>query len=336
MNATPNEDNVSDTTMPTDSAAAPNSGDFSVKQAVRTAGCGVLMGAADIIPGVSGGTVALILGIYHRLVSAISRIDRTFVKLLLARRWKAAIDHADLRFLITLGVGLLTGLGGMAFVMHHLLEHHAQTNAVFFGLILGSGVIVAKGIEKWSTSRFINIGCGTVFAAWLVGLSDLQDPPDELWYLFFCGIFGICAMILPGISGAFILLILGRYEDVTGLLRSLLKGDWTLHNVVSVTVFVAGCLVGLLAFSRVLRRLLDNHKEATLACLCGFMLGSLRKIWPFKEPMTHDEAQEQLGNIWPARLDGMTLATIGLVVAAMVAVLLLERVSNSRNPASSE
>jgi putative membrane protein len=319
-------------TMPTQTEPVPNSADLTIKQAVKTAGCGVMMGAADIIPGVSGGTVALILGIYHRLVNAISHIDLAFVKLVLSKRWIDAIEHADLKFLVALGIGILSGVAGLAFAMHHLLEHHAQlTNAVFFGLIVGSGVIVARSIEKWSTSRFINIGCGIVFSAWLVGSNALQDPPQQLWYLFFCGSIGICAMILPGISGAFILLILGRYEHVTGLLRGLLKGDWTTHNVLSVAVFCIGCLVGLLAFSRVLRRLLANHNEATLACLCGFMLGSLRKIWPFKEDMTLEQAKARLGNIWPESFDSMTATTFGLAIVALIAVLVLERISTSRS-----
>lgn len=334
MNVTLGNNVVSGTTMPNESDSTSESpsttNDMTLKQAAKTAACGVMMGGADIIPGVSGGTVALILGIYHRLVDAISYIDRAFVKLVIDRRFKDAVEHADLRFLVSLGIGVLTGVGGLAIVMHHLLEHHAQlTNAVFFGLIIGSGVIVAKGIEKWSTSRFINIGCGIAFSAWLVGLSALQNPPNELWYLFFCGTVAICAMILPGISGAFILLILGRYEYVTGLLRGLLKGDWSTNTILPVAIFATGCFVGLLSFSRVLRRLLANHKAATLACLCGFMLGSLRRIWPFKEEMTREEAKAKLGNIWPEQLDAMTASTIGLAIAALVAVLILERISNT-------
>jgi putative membrane protein len=336
MNVTFGNSVVSGTTMSNSSDSAQETTQLTLKQAAKTAGCGLMMGAADIIPGVSGGTVALILGIYHRLVNAISHIDRAFVKLVVARRWTDAIAHADLKFVTALGTGILTGVGGLAILMHHLLEHHAQlTNAVFFGLIMGSGVIVAKSIEKWSTSRFVNIGCGIALSAWLVGLSALQNPPAELWYLFFCGSVGICAMILPGISGAFILLILGRYEHVTGLLRGLLKGDWSGSNILAVAVFGTGCIVGLLAFSRVLRRLLANHSEATLACLCGFMLGSLRKIWPFKEEMTREQAKSKLGNIWPEALDTMTISTIALAIAALIAVLVLERISNSK-PAQPE
>jgi putative membrane protein len=334
MNVTLGNNVANGTTMPTETDPALVSDEITIRRAVKTAACGVMMGGADIIPGVSGGTVALILGIYHRLVNAISHIDRQFVKLLLNRQLKEAVDHADLRFLVSVGIGILTGVGGLAFVMHYLLEQHAQlTNAVFFGLIVGSGVIVAKGIDKWSTSRLVNIACGIGFSAWLVGLSALQNPPNELWYLFFCGSVGICAMILPGISGAFILLILGRYEHVMELLRGLLKGDLSANTILSVAVFASGCLFGLLAFSRVLRRLLSNHKEATLACLCGFMLGSLRKIWPFKEEMTREEAKSKLGNIWPEAFDTMTLSTIGLAIVALVAVLLLERVSHAKQVA---
>ena len=303
-------------------SGGPGAADF------RTLGCGLLMGAADIVPGVSGGTVALILGIYNRLVTAVSRFDRELVRHVANRRWRVAAEHVDLRFVVALGAGILIGIGGLAFLMHYLLEHQARhTNGVFFGLILASGLIVARSISKWTVPQIVALASGTIGAYLVVGLKTFQNPPDGLWYLFLCGMIVICAMILPGISGAFILLILGKYKAITGLLREVLKGSWELEKLLAVAVFCAGCLCGLLAFSRVLRWLLARYEAVTLATLCGLMLGSLRKIWPFKIDRTPDEPKlnlKRFENVLPEALDGSTALTIGLAVLALVLVLWLE------------
>lgn len=314
-------------TLDTDSTDRPAAPPIGLSD-LRLAGCGILMGAADTVPGVSGGTVALILGIYHRLVTAISRFDRQFVRLVLDRQWKAAAEHVDLRFVVGLGSGVVSGIAGLSFLMNYLLEHQAQhTAGVFFGLILGSGLIVARSIPKWTPSQISMLVAGTGVAYFVVGIDALQNPPDSLWYLFLTGMIGICAMILPGISGAFILLILGKYHDVLGLLRSVLKGDWAVSNLLGVAVFCLGCLTGLLGFSRLLRWLLARYESVTLAALCGLMLGSLRKIWPFKVVLTPDEPSLKLkrfANILPEAVDGSTAVTIGLGIVALAAVLTLE------------
>ena len=184
---------------------------------------GLLMGGADIIPGVSGGTVALILGIYRRLVHAISHFDAQLVGYLGQRRWSDAARHVDLRFLFTLGCGILVGIASLASLMHHLLEHYqSPTLAAFFGLILASSWIVAHSIAPSSRADiwlWLAAGLGAALLAfWLVGLPILRPRPGLL-YTFFCGTIAICAMILPGISGAAMLLLLGRYEHITGIIK---------------------------------------------------------------------------------------------------------------------
>jgi len=308
------------------------------RQDLNTAACGLMMGAADIVPGVSGGTVALVLGIYQRLVTAISHFDTTTLWMLKERRWQMAASRVDLRFLIALGTGVATGIGGLAFVMHELLTHHLQlTYAAFFGLILGSGVLVARSISRWNGLAVVATVTGSV-AAWnIVGLNALQTPPDGMWYLYLCGAVGICAMILPGISGAFILLILGKYADITGMLRDLLRGDATLLTVTSIAVFSIGCASGLLAFSRLLKWLLARHGEITLALLCGFMLGSLRRIWPFKidlSPEIMNQSLKQYANTWPEALDRMSVLTVCIAVAATLSVLLLDLIARRREALS--
>ena len=291
-------------------------------------GRGLLMGGADIIPGVSGGTVALILGIYQRLVTAVSRFDLTLIGHIRHGRWSDAATHCDLRFLVALGCGILLGIGSLGNVMKYLLEDHlALTLAVFFGLILASSIVVSRSVERWDVLRLVLTFAGAVFAFWLVAQPFLSGA-DGYLYLFICGMIGICAMILPGISGAFILLIMGKYKFVTDVIHDITHGDVTFGHVMILVVFGCGCVVGLLAFSKFLRWLLEHYHGQTLAVLCGFMIGSLRRIWPFKQIPEAGEQFDithcQVENVLPQSLDGQVLAAVALALAAMVLVLALD------------
>ena len=239
---------------------------------------------------------------------------------------------------VTLGGGIVLGLSSLASVMHYLLlEQQQLTYSVFFGLILASTVVVFRMVRRWNAVVLICLAGGAASAYVLVGLRLLENPPEGNLYVFFSGMVAICAMILPGISGAFILLILGKYADITGLLRGLLHGDVTTTAAVTVVVFIAGCGVGLLGFSKLLRWLLSHHQSPTVAVLCGFMAGSLRKIWPFKEDLTPAVEKlklKQFANVLPDRLDGDVLLAIGVAVVAGVAVLALDRMSGPNGPGS--
>jgi len=291
-------------------------------------GRGLLMGGADIIPGVSGGTVALILGIYQRLVTAISHFDLTTLGHLRRKEWAQAAAHVDLRFLVALACGILLGIGGLSFLLKHLLERQLElTLSVFFGLILASSVVVARSIERWDVVKGLLTLLGAVFAYWLVAQPFMAGY--ENWaYLFLCGAVAICAMILPGISGAFILLIMGRYKFVLDVIHDLERGGVTANHVLILVVFGSGCLVGLLSFSKFLRWLLAHYHGQTLAVLCGFMVGSLRRIWPFKElPASGDKidiTKSQLQNVFPEAFDGQVLASLILALAGIVFVLTLD------------
>ncbi len=308
---------------------------------VTHAARGLLMGGADIIPGVSGGTMALILGIYNRLVTAISHVDGKLLGHLHQRRWSDAAQHLDLRFLIALGAGIATGIVGLGGVMHWLLEDFTQfTLAAFFGLIAASSLLVGRMIKQWTPDIIALIAIGAAIALWIVRQPALTHPPDALWYVFFCGVVGICAMILPGISGAFILLILGKYHDITGIIKDTLKLHITTQNVLTVLVFVAGCTIGLICFAKFLRWLLGKHESRTMAVLCGFMLGSLWKIWPFQRDLTPGEEKfklKQFEHLAPSELtfDGQFWITIGIAIAAALFVIGLDRASRpSRHPLS--
>lgn len=304
----------------------------------RTSGCGFLMGAADIVPGVSGGTVALILGVYERLVTAISRCDGTFVSLLLQRDFKAAAQRIDLKFVLALGLGIGTGIAGLASLMNYLLlEHMSPTFAAFSGMILASSLLVGGRIEKWSPAHAGLLLAGLLIALRVVTLSVLEDPPDTLWYMFLCGMIGITAMILPGISGAFILLLLGRYHQITESIKGIVHGEISASVLAELTVFALGCLTGLLGFSRVLRWLLKRWHDETMAVLCGFMIGSLYKLWPFQVDTT-PEVEKFKHKIfrpaWPEQIDNTFWLAVVLCVLGFGVVLALHIVAGKKQTAA--
>ncbi|MCB1042888.1 MAG: DUF368 domain-containing protein [Acidobacteria bacterium] len=284
------------------------------------------MGAADIIPGVSGGTIALIMGIYESLLKAIKSIDDQFLGNLIRLRWPEAIAKSHLKFLIILGTGILCALFSLARVIHYFLDHHkTQTAALFLGLIAASIFFVAKLVPRWTAARLLAFLFGTLGAYWLVGLIPVQTP-DELWFVFVCGVIAICAMILPGISGAFLLLILGKYAYLTAVL----KNPFSWSNIQVIAVFSSGAAVGLAGFSRVLSYFLQRYHHVTMAVLTGLMAGSLRKIWPWKQVLESTMIRGKTyilseKNIWPADYDQVFWVSCFLFCVGIVAVVMLER-----------
>ena len=284
---------------------------------------GLLMGSANIIPGASGGTIALILGIYQRLITAVSHFDRVWIVALKSRDWKTVIDHVDLRFLSTLALGVIAGTVSLGSLMHTLLEdHEASTVSVFFGLIAASTLLVARRVSRWSPTGLMLAVMGGVIAYFIGAASpEASDAQIGLIYLFCCGAIAISAMILPGISGALILLLLGAYKQVTGYLKEISRGIVTGDNLMGILIFVAGCGIGILLFTKILRILLDRYYELTLCALCGFMAGSLRSLWPWaaEQPPT-GPLETQIG------------VFLGLAIAGGLGVILLERVSAKKEP----
>ncbi len=295
---------------------------------------GMLMGGADIIPGVSGGTVALILGIYERLVTAISHVDMRLLSLVRKGRIGEAATHLDLTFLVTLGTGIMLGILSLGSLVNQLLSSPGSrelTLAAFFGIILASSILVARMIRARSTSELVVlvllgvVGAGVAF--WLTGLQG-EESDLTLGYVFVCGVIGICAMILPGISGAYILLIMGAYLPLTDILKALPHGDVGMPELTIVVVFGTGCALGLIAFSKVLRWLLARHEAPTMAVLCGFMVGALRKIWPFQTDLTPEieKVKHKLyANAWPEVFDSHVMACLAIAAVGLAAVLLLDR-----------
>ncbi|MGB9500475.1 MAG: DUF368 domain-containing protein [Dissulfuribacterales bacterium] len=294
-------------------------GPRSVKEALLLSLKGVCMGAADTIPGVSGGTIALITGIYEDLLSAIKSADMKMIRRLLRLDLKGALAEVHTRFILSLFFGIGIAVFSIARLMHYLLVNHPVTTwSLFLGLIAASILVVGRQVKGWTPGIGLSFLLGAVAAYVIVNLMPATTPED-LWFVFFAGVCAICAMILPGISGAFILVILGKYEFI----MATVKDPFILTNAEIIVVFIAGCGVGLAGFSRFLRYLLQKHHSLTMALLTGLMLGSMRKVWPWKETM----ASNQTINILPATLDGDLVFAVFLILAGFAAVVCLERLS---------
>ena len=297
---------------------------------------GMAMGAADVVPGVSGGTVAFITGIYDELLRSIASVPAALMLFLRGRiveAWKAA----NATFLLVLLLGIMTSVISLARLITYLLaEHPIPVWSFFFGLILVSTHLVVREIQRWNVSRVLNLFLGAAFAYWITVASPLQLGHDPL-SLFLAGAIAICAMILPGISGSFILVLLGLYSYVLTAVKGL--------DLTVLLIFASGCVVGLVSFAGILRWLLTHWRDLTLAFLTGLMIGSLNKIWPWKETLTWrtNSQGEQVpvlqSNLWPeqfAQLSGQDPQlwwAIGLAVTGVVLVLGLEWLA-ARQPQS--
>lgn len=242
---------------------------------------GICMGAADVIPGVSGGTIAFMTGIYDNLVGSISSINTEAVKLLFTGKIKAFWKHINGNFLLSLIAGILISILSLAKLMQYLLNFHPiQTWAFFFGLIVASSVFILRGIKNWKFKDIVFLILGVVIGVAVCTLSPTETP-DGLWFICISGAIAICAMILPGISGSFILLILGKYEYMMGIIADIVSGKGELMDFMTVLVFAVGAIIGIIAFSKFLHWLLDRYHRPTLLILAGFIIGSLVKVWPW-------------------------------------------------------
>ncbi len=264
---------------------------------------GMAMGAVDVVPGVSGGTIALITGIYEELILSIKSIHAGLLKTLFREGMAEAWKQVNGNFLITVVAGILISIFSLARLLSWLFDHHAMMVwAFFFGLIAGSALFVGKKVEKWHVSPLLSLLTGTALAYYIT-LATPSTGPEYLWYIFLSGSIAFCALILPGISGAFLLILLGKYEFMLQAVSEL--------NVVVLFIFGIGGVTGVIAFSHAIGWLLKKHPDTTLALLTGFMIGSLNKLWPWKEVLetrissTGDIVPLVEQNILPAEYAGL-------------------------------
>lgn len=291
---------------------------------------GLAMGAADAVPGVSGGTIAFISGIYEELINTISNVNASLFKTLFSKGLKAFWQQANGNFLLALLSGIIISFVSFMKLAKYLLEHHPVLIwSFFFGLILASIYFVGKQITKWNLVTVIALIFGAGIAFYVSQLPSLGTN-DNPWFLFFAGAIAICAMILPGISGSFILIILGAYKTLSDAIHNI--------DIQKIMIFGAGAIVGLLSFSHVLKWLFKNYHNITLALLTGFIFGSLNKVWPWKNTLTwHTDSKGIKApllqeSISPFSFQGenQIIFAILLMILGFLTIFILERIGSKK------
>lgn len=305
---------------------------------------GLAMGAADIVPGVSGGTIALIAGFYEELIETIDGLDFKLFKKWRKNGFLETWREYNLSFLLALGLGVASSILLLAKVISSLIDSHPiLVWSFFFGLVLASILYLIKQLEKWNAAVIVSIVVASIFAFGISTLNPLTEI-DSVWFLFVAGFIAIIAMILPGISGAFILILLGAYQPVIHLInqlnQSISEGDSTLllQSIGKIAVFLLGAAIGLKAFSRALTWMFSHHKNITLAILTGFMIGALNKIWPWKEVLETrlNSKGEEVPFIEQSVLPSnfvepqLTSALISLVAGFLI-IFILEKIASRKN-----
>tara|TARA_Y100001970_G_C14205657_1_gene843792 strand:+ start:874 stop:1881 length:1008 start_codon:yes stop_codon:yes gene_type:complete len=289
---------------------------------------GICMGTADIVPGVSGGTIAFITGIYNPLLSAISSINSKIFLKIYRLNFKEALSEFHFRFLFTLFLGITIAIITTANLMNYLInEYPIQIWSFFFGLISASIFFILQSIKNILTILPIVL-LGTTISFVISGLIPLNTAEGS-FFIFFCGMIAICAMILPGLSGAFILLIFGKYEFIT----SALKNPLIIENLKIILIFCSGCIIGIIFFSKLIRYSMLRWHDYTLAILTGFMIGSMRKVWPWKitletQIIRGKEYVLREENIWPS-VDQEIVISFVIMFFGFFLVFILEKFTKS-------
>ncbi len=294
---------------------------------------GMAMGAADVVPGVSGGTIAFISGIYEELIGTLNNINFSLLKHLKTEGLKSAWNKANGGFLLALLSGISISIVSLVKAVKWFLEYHPILLwAFFFGLVLASIVYVGKQIKITTKDfkLFFAMTAGAVVAYLITTINPTESTGSDM-FLFFAGALAICAMILPGISGAFILVIIGAYSPILEAINS--------RDLKTLFIFGAGAIVGLLSFSKLLKWLFEKYNQLTLAVITGFMIGSLNKIWPWKIALTFRTNSKGIKvplnekSISPFNVDGdpQLFQAIGLMVFGILLILILEKISLKKN-----
>ncbi|MDD3118586.1 MAG: DUF368 domain-containing protein [Victivallales bacterium] len=289
---------------------------------------GMMMGAADVVPGVSGGTMAFILGIYEELLEAIKKFSSLeAIGIYTHFQIAQAFRKLPWQFVLFLAAGIVAAFLTLAGPITWMLKNQPSLIwAFFFGLVLASVVAVWRRVKKWNIFTYAFLIAGGVFAFWLVGVVPTQTP-ENWWFIIICGALAICAMILPGISGSFILLLLGKYhfmletiQNTKAAARSLdFAALWS--NGIVLLCFLVGIVIGLSSFVRLLSWMFRKAHDLTVAALIGFMLGSLRRVWPWKSGDI---------NILPSEWNRTTLFAISCAILGFALVLFIEYIANRK------
>ncbi len=292
---------------------------------------GCAMGAADVVPGVSGGTIAFISGIYEELIDSIKSVDLEAIKLLLSLQINAFWKKINGSFLLAVVCGIAISIVSLAKVMGYLLQNHPiMIWSFFFGLIIASAILVFKEVRSFNWLSLLSVAVGVTVAYFITVLSPASSP-DHWWFIVLCGAIAICAMILPGISGSFILLLMGKYQYVLNAVSS--------FDVVTILLFCGGAAIGIISFSHILSWLLKRFHTATISLLAGFMIGSLNKVWPWKQVLetttnSHGEiiplVEQNISPLHFESINGepaMLAMAIAMSAAGLLTIYIIEKAS---------
>ncbi|WMI67083.1 DUF368 domain-containing protein [Aestuariibaculum sp. YM273] len=291
---------------------------------------GLAMGAADAVPGVSGGTIAFISGIYEELISTISNINLSLFKTLFKKGIKAFWKEVNGNFILALLSGIVISYVSFMKLAKYLLENHPILIwSFFFGLIVASIYFVGKQVTKWNAAVILTLIVGAISAFYISSLPAMENS-DSDWFLFFAGAIAICAMILPGISGSFILIILGAYKTLSDAIHDV--------DIKKLIIFFSGAIIGLLSFSHALKWLFKNYHNITLALLTGFIFGSLNKVWPWKQTISWHTNSEGIQSpliqksISPFAFDGnnQIVFAITLMILGFLTIFILEKLGSKK------
>lgn len=289
---------------------------------------GMGMGVANVIPGVSGGTIALITEIYEELINSLKSFDKQALKLLFTFKIKELIKYTNFYFLSTVLSGSIFSVFTIASLFKYLfINYPVLIWALFFGLIVGSVIFVGKRVEKWNLQTIITLVIGTSIAFSLSFITPATEN-SNLFFVFICGIIGISGMMLPGLSGSYVLILLGNY-------KLLMVTAITEFNISLLATFLLGSAFGLISFSHLLSWVLKNHKDTTLALLTGFILGSLNIVWPWKEiaesiVVNGKEKVLSYSPFIPREINNHTVFALALMTTGFLLVYLLEKISKNK------
>ena len=291
---------------------------------------GIAMGSADVVPGVSGGTIAFISGIYEELLSSIKSIDHTAVKTLFSKGVKAFWQQINGSFLLALFTGIGIAVVSLVKVIHFLLDNHPILLwSFFFGLIVSSVFSIGRKLTNWNIGSITSLIAG-IAIAYYITIATPAETPTDWWFIVFSGMIAICAMILPGISGSFILLLLKKYKFITGAIK-----DFDFQTIV---LFGIGAAFGLISFSHVLTWLFKKYHNQTIAVLTGFMIGSLNVVWPWKtviETRVNSKGVEEafrFESVLPQNFDGdsQMIAAVGLAILGFAVIWFLDKYADKQ------
>ncbi|WP_025743012.1 DUF368 domain-containing protein [Aquimarina pacifica] len=306
---------------------------------------GLAMGAADVVPGVSGGTIAFISGIYEELIETINTLDLNFFSVWKNEGFLASWKKYNLSFLAALFLGIAISILSLSKLIKWLLHNEALLLwSFFFGLVLASILFIGKQITSWKPKIILGVLVAVVIS-YAITIAEPFASPDSNWYLLFCGFIAIIAMILPGVSGSFILLILGAYQSFINILNQLLEGvlqmdfDILWKAIYKIIIIAIGAIAGLKLFSKVLNWMFKNHKNMTLAVLTGFMIGSLNKLWPWKKILSWRTNSEGLKvpliekSILPTQYseDPKIIWVLFFMIIGFLVIFILERLSMKKD-----